>query len=83
MGDLYLEATKDLELEDRKIVQRRIKEAILKGSILYGVPRAAQGFGSLFRILPEDEIDTFAPRYAIGPLPSTTVTIPLNICKTL
>lgn len=48
--------------EDRVIVQRRMKEAILKGSILFGVPRAAQGFGGMFRAIPEDEIDTYSPR---------------------
>lgn len=40
-----------------------MKEAIVKGTILYGVPRAAQGLGPLFRALPEGEIDLFSPRY--------------------
>ncbi|KAH6972732.1 hypothetical protein BKA56DRAFT_676550 [Ilyonectria sp. MPI-CAGE-AT-0026] len=62
VAELYQLVTKGLPLESRKLVQRRIKEALLKGSILYGVPRAAQGLGPLFRSLPEDEIDLFSPR---------------------
>lgn len=67
VGKLYREVTTGLNLKDRIIVQQRMKEAILKGSILFGVPRAAQGFGPLFRAIPEDEIDTFSPRLYIMP----------------
>lgn len=62
VAELYRLVTKDLDLDSRKIVQRRMKEAILKGSILVGVPRAAQAFGPLFRAIPEDEIDLYSPR---------------------
>ncbi|KPM39813.1 hypothetical protein AK830_g6728 [Neonectria ditissima] len=62
VAKLYQLVTQDLPVETRKLVQRRIKEALLKGSILYGVPRAAQGLGPLYRSLPEDEIDLFSPR---------------------
>ncbi|KIW56391.1 hypothetical protein PV05_05056 [Exophiala xenobiotica] len=62
IGELYRQITAGLSLEDRKIVQRRIKEAILKGSILYGVPRSATAFTSLYAMLPDDEVDTYSPR---------------------
>lgn len=62
MGDLYTKVTSSLSLGDRKIVQRRLKEAILKGSILYGVPRSASAFSALYAVLPDDEIDTYSPR---------------------
>lgn len=54
--------TAGISREDRVIVQRRMKEAIIKGSILFGVPRAAGGLGGLYRAIPEDEIDTYSPR---------------------
>ncbi|OAL28544.1 hypothetical protein AYO22_02738 [Fonsecaea multimorphosa] len=54
--------TAGVPLEQRKIVQQRMKEIILKGSILYGVPRSAQGSSSLNASIPEEEIDTYAPR---------------------
>ena len=63
VGKLYQQVTADLPLEDRKIVQRRFKEILTKGSILYGVPRAAVAFSSLYSVLPEAEIDTYSPRY--------------------
>lgn len=62
MPELYRLATAELPLEDRKIVQRRIKEAVLKGVILYGAPRSAQALGPLYQVLPDEEIDTFGPR---------------------
>ncbi|KIW95798.1 uncharacterized protein Z519_02862 [Cladophialophora bantiana CBS 173.52] len=62
VGELYRQVTTGLPLEDRKIVQRRIKEALLKASILCGVPRSAVAFSALYAILPEDEIDTYSPR---------------------
>jgi hypothetical protein len=60
--DLYRIATAGLSLEDEKIVQRRIKEAILKTSILYGFPKALQALLPLFSILNEDAIDDYGPR---------------------
>lgn len=63
MPELYRLATDGLSLENKKIVQRRIKEAVLKGVILYGVPRSAQALGPLYKILPDEEIDTYGPRY--------------------
>lgn len=62
VANLYRLVTADLPLESRKIVQRRIKEAILKDSILVGVPRAAQAQGPLLRAIPEDEGDVYSPR---------------------
>ena len=44
-------------------IQRRLKEAILKTSPLYGIPRSLQALFPLFNVLPEDEIDHFGPRY--------------------
>lgn len=66
VGELYGLATAGLGLEDRKIVQRRIKEAMLKSAILLGIPRTSQGLGPLFRAIPVGEIDTYAPRYVCG-----------------
>lgn len=43
-------------------MQRRIKEALVKGAVLYGIPRAGQALGPLFDSLPAEEIDRFAPR---------------------
>jgi hypothetical protein len=62
MPELYRLATVDLPVEDRKVVQRRIKEALLKGAVLYGIPRSGQALGPLFQALPPDEIDLYAPR---------------------
>jgi hypothetical protein len=62
MPELYRLATVDLSVEDRKVVQRRIKEALLKGAVLYGIPRSGQALGPLFQALPPDEIDLYAPR---------------------
>lgn len=55
-----------LGLEDEKIVQRRIKEAILKTSCLYGVPRSLQALLPLFEILSDDRIDHYGPRYGLA-----------------
>jgi hypothetical protein len=61
--ELYRMAVKDLPLEKELLVQRRIKEALLKASIVMGVPRTLQSLVPLFREFKEDGIDTFAPRY--------------------
>ncbi|KAJ5174151.1 uncharacterized protein N7482_000028 [Penicillium canariense] len=59
---LYHLATEGLTIEERKIVQRRIKEAILKGGMLYGVPRLADALGPLGKVIPPDEMDHYGPR---------------------
>lgn len=70
-------AVKDLPLDQEKLVQRRIKEAILKSSILTGVPRCLQSLIPIFREFKEDGIDTFAPRsdrsYVLGLLQSVLI----------
>ncbi|KAH7556812.1 hypothetical protein BM1_06246 [Bipolaris maydis] len=60
---LYQAATKQINLDDQKIVQRRIKEAILKTSALYGVPRSLQALLPLFNSLKDEEIDHYGPRW--------------------
>ncbi|KAJ5381025.1 uncharacterized protein N7496_003453 [Penicillium cataractarum] len=60
--DLYRMATTGLLLEDEKIVQRRIKEAILKTSVLYGFPKALQALLPLFKVIDDDAIDHYGPR---------------------
>lgn len=60
--ELYRLATDGLPKEQRLLVQRRLKEAILKTSCLYGVPRSLQALLPLFAILPDDEIDVYGPR---------------------
>ncbi|KAH9204672.1 hypothetical protein DL95DRAFT_495079 [Leptodontidium sp. 2 PMI_412] len=60
--ELYRSVTAELPLERKKIVQRRIKEAIMKCAILYGVPRSGQALGPLYNSLSDDEIDRYAPR---------------------
>ncbi|KAJ9156045.1 hypothetical protein NKR23_g804 [Pleurostoma richardsiae] len=60
--DLYQLAIKGVTLDEEKTIQRRIKEAILKTSILYGVPKSLQALLPLFSILPDDRIDHTGPR---------------------
>lgn len=60
--DLYKLVIQGLSLDDQKIVQRRIKEAILKTSCLYGVPRSLHALFPLYASLKEEEIDTYSPR---------------------
>jgi hypothetical protein len=60
--------TKDCSIAEKKIVQRRMKEAILKISLLCGLPRAVTALFSLYAIIPDDEIDEFGPRYDISAL---------------
>ncbi|KIW50503.1 hypothetical protein PV05_09307 [Exophiala xenobiotica] len=59
---LYRAATTGLPLELAKLVQRRLKEAILKSTIFVGVPRSAGAAFALFRDLSDEEIDHFGPR---------------------
>jgi hypothetical protein len=63
MPELYRLATVNLPVEDRKVAQWRIKEALLKGAVLYGIPRSGQALGPLFQALPPDEIGLYAPRW--------------------
>lgn len=62
LPELYRTAIENLSLDDEKIVQRRIKEAILKTSCLYGVPKSLQALLPLFATLADDHIDTYGPR---------------------
>lgn len=59
---LYRLATKGLDLKSELLVQRRIKEAILKESALFGVPRCLQALFPLFHSLDDDHIDNYSPR---------------------
>ncbi|KAK4613526.1 hypothetical protein CLAFUW4_09317 [Fulvia fulva] len=56
-------ATKDVDLETQKLVQRRIKETILKTSWLYGGPKAILSLFPLFKDLKEEETDHFGARW--------------------
>lgn len=60
--DLYRLATEGLSLEKEKLVQRRLKEAVLKTSLLYGVPKSLQALYPLYHSLREEQIDTYGPR---------------------
>ncbi|PYI05106.1 hypothetical protein BO78DRAFT_419964 [Aspergillus sclerotiicarbonarius CBS 121057] len=62
VAELYQLTTKDTSLAEEKHIQRRLKEAILKTSILYGVPRSLQALLPLFSILKEEQIDHYGPR---------------------
>ncbi|EME42326.1 hypothetical protein DOTSEDRAFT_25943 [Dothistroma septosporum NZE10] len=71
---VYRFATKDTDLESQKLIQRRIKETIIKTSWLYGGPRAILSLFPLFKDLREEEIDHFGARWDqhLHPLPSAT-----------
>ncbi|KAJ4996568.1 hypothetical protein K4K48_008327 [Colletotrichum sp. SAR 10_66] len=60
--ELYRLATEGLTLELEKLVQRRIKEAILKTSCLYGVPKSLQALLPLWDSLPDSHVDHYGPR---------------------
>lgn len=62
MAELYQVATRGMTLAEEKHIQRRLKEAILKTSILYGVPRSLQALLPLFATLEEEQIDHYGPR---------------------
>ncbi|KAJ5767647.1 hypothetical protein N7533_000230 [Penicillium manginii] len=62
VAELYQMVTKGMSLPDEKHVQRRLKEAVLKTSILYGVPRSLQALLPLFATLKEEQIDHYGPR---------------------
>ncbi|KAM0078882.1 hypothetical protein ACKRZS_008748 [Fusarium odoratissimum] len=60
--DLYHLAVADLPLDQDKIVQRRIKEALLKTSILMGLPKTLQSLVPLYRCMTKNKIDAYGPR---------------------
>lgn len=62
---LYRAVTADIPLDQQKLVQRRIKEAILKSTVFCGVPRTAQALFPLFEDLKDEEVDNFGPRLAL------------------
>ncbi|KAI8680520.1 hypothetical protein NCS57_00333400 [Fusarium keratoplasticum] len=62
---LYELAIEGLPIEEKKLVQRRLKEAILKTSCLYGVPRSLQALLPLFASIPDNEIDHYGPRFVL------------------
>ncbi|PVH73675.1 hypothetical protein DL98DRAFT_659298 [Cadophora sp. DSE1049] len=64
LPELYQYASRSATPAQRLLIQRRIKEALVKGAVLYGIPRAGQALGPLFDSLPAEEIDRFAPRTA-------------------
>ncbi|PPJ54813.1 hypothetical protein CBER1_08444 [Cercospora berteroae] len=60
---LYRHVCKDLPLEKQKLVQRRMKEAVLKTGPMYGSPKMLQALFPLFKDLKEEEIDHYGPRH--------------------
>ncbi|KAL3431418.1 hypothetical protein BDV09DRAFT_198712 [Aspergillus tetrazonus] len=60
---IYQMATAGLNVNEEKHVQRRLKEAILKTSILYGIPKSLQALLPLFATLDDDRINHYGPRY--------------------
>ncbi|KAF4541312.1 uncharacterized protein LTHEOB_8708 [Lasiodiplodia theobromae] len=60
--ELYRLCTDGLPLEKEKLVQRRVKEAVLKTSMLYGVPKALQALYPMFNSWTDEQIDTYGPR---------------------
>jgi hypothetical protein len=61
-AELYRLAVKGLPLEKELIVQRRLKEALTKISILIGNPRTLGSLVPMFKEFKPDGIDLFAPR---------------------
>lgn len=61
--ELYRLCTDGLSLEKEKLVQRRVKEAVLKTSMLYGVPKALQALYPMFNSWTDEQIDTYGPRF--------------------
>ncbi|GLI78468.1 hypothetical protein PoHVEF18_006783 [Penicillium ochrochloron] len=62
VNELYQIATRGTSLDEEKRIQRRLKEAILKTSILYGVSKSLQALLPLFSTLKEEQIDYYGPR---------------------
>lgn len=59
---LYRHVCKDLPLDKQMIVQRRMKEALVKTAHLYGTPKVIQALFPLFQDLKDDEIDHYGAR---------------------
>jgi len=60
---LYRAAIAGLPSETAKLVQRRMKEAILKSTTFVGVPRALGATRAFYASLKDEEIDDHGPRY--------------------
>lgn len=78
--ELYQIATRGTSLDEEKHIQRRLKEAILKTSILYGVPKSLQALLPLFATLKEEQIDHYGPRSDLSLTKSNTY-IDTNVFK--
>ena len=59
---LYRTVTAHLSLETAKLVQRRIKEALLKTTVFVGGARVAVATGAISRDLKDEEVDSYGPR---------------------
>lgn len=59
---LYRHVCADLPLDEQKLVQRRIKEALIRTGHLYGTPKVIQTLFPLFQDLKDEEIDQYGPR---------------------
>lgn len=59
---LYRHVCEGLPLEEQKLVQRRIKEALIRTGHLYGTPKVIQALFPLFQDLKDEEIDQYGPR---------------------
>ncbi|KAF4339902.1 carboxymuconolactone decarboxylase [Fusarium beomiforme] len=60
---LYQKSTYGHGIEIKKLIQRRVKEAILKTSALYGIPRSLQALMPLFNTLKDEEVEDYGPRW--------------------
>ncbi|KAI1607836.1 hypothetical protein EDD36DRAFT_500442 [Exophiala viscosa] len=60
---VYRAAIADLPSDAAKLVQRRLKEAILKSTTFVGVPRALGATRDFYASLKDEEIDDYGPRY--------------------
>lgn len=59
---LYRHVCEGLPLDEQKLVQRRIKEALIRTGHLYGTPKVIQALFPLFQDLKDEEIDQYGPR---------------------
>lgn len=59
---LYRHVCEGLPLEEQKLVQRRVKEALIRTGHLYGTPKVIQALFPLFQDLKDEEIDQYGPR---------------------
>lgn len=60
--NLYRHVCEGLPLEEQKLVQRRMKEALIRTGHLYGTPKVIQTLFPLFQDLKDEEIDQYGPR---------------------